>query len=1184
MIWLDDARLRKAEAIFRDLVELCPQDRSAAMLERCGSDVELRALVERLIACDTGGGDPLDSRIRFRPFVDGRLGPALPFRIGHYQVIREIGQGGMGVVYEAQQEHPHRAIALKVLRYALPSEDVLRRFQMEAEVLGRLNHPGIAHVYDAGVGEVRTPGGERMRLPFVAMELVRGQPLVEFAESHKLSVRHKLELMAHVCEAVNHAHQHGVIHRDLKPANILVVDEEGSEFRVQGSGQKDGGQSEIGSRKSAIPKILDFGIARVTRADFQNSTAHTGVGQIVGTLAYMSPEQVRGDPTQIDTRTDVYSLGLILYELLSGRLPYDLADLAIPEAMQALCEREPARLSSLDRSLQGELETIVAKAIAKDKARRYQSAAALGEDLRRYLRGEIIEARRDSAFYVLGKNLRRYRWPVAVLIGLMLSLALFGLYAAAQSQRYARLAVEEHEARVAAQRAQSAAAAAEHEAVAGRERATRETTRAESVTDFLLEMLSMTDPDVTQMRDMSVQKLLDSAADEIDAALSTQPQTEAAVRTAIGRAYASLGVLEDAEQQLARALQILDTQDGAEPQAVYKTLWPYAYVLNELGDVTWPEHWRRLRGMPAALLEQTHAPLAEAARAMCQCCEREFDAARSRLLVAEFVGQAESALALDDSAWLLIADALYIHGRDVSTRRQDADAADCLGQALAIQRRLLPPTHSRVFETLGILISAKIRATQYQEAESVARETIEVLRGVLPVDHWMVAEFEQRLGMCLVGQQRHAEAEVLLQRGLQRVIAAYGWTHRSVATALRYLITTYEALGRPADATEQRRLLAGALARLHQSSSLFSAGIAFGPEHAPLWTAMRGLRIALIAGSPEAPELLEQVLALRRSSLADDHELSALFVDVMSPWLDAYIHKRGFDEQVSLRGFQELLTMARSNPHLHPHKRAAASFWVAAALEALGDYQTGEPLAREAVLLAGDSRRKTPSRGGNVSSLLGGHLMGLGRYEEAELWLVEGYELLLRSLGSSHSATWGAWTRLVTLYARWGANSERLIPRLQHIMDSNPPAGVLDVWGWNVLVFPNMAMSVYEVALQALCRANELTPGDVQILKTLGMAHYRLGHFETALVCMRQADELRRAQWFPEGIPEDVAFITLSLQQLGRTEEARESFNRMCTLLSDDRPDHPIAKQLKIEVEHVLQMTCISAALPGTDP
>ena len=331
-------------------------------------------------------------------------------RLGNYRIVRKIAEGGMGAVYEAEQENPRRTVALKIVRAGFASDELLRRFQHEAQILGRLHHPGIAQVFEAGTAP--TPSGPQ---PFFAMELVDGEPLTEFAERHRLDVRGRLELMIKICDAVHHAHQKGVIHRDLKPANILV----------DARGQ---------------PKVLDFGVARATDSDVRNATLQTDVGQLLGTLPYMSPEQVAADPLELDTRSDVYALGVILYELLSGRRPYDLSAKMIHEAARVIRETDPVPISSIDRVFRGDVENIVEKALEKDKTRRYASAAELAVDIQRHLRDEPIVARPASTIYQLRKFARRNK--VVVLSASAVFVALVAGLIASRLQAVRAIAAE----------------------------------------------------------------------------------------------------------------------------------------------------------------------------------------------------------------------------------------------------------------------------------------------------------------------------------------------------------------------------------------------------------------------------------------------------------------------------------------------------------------------------------------------------------------------------------------------------------------------------------------------------------------------------------------------------------------------------------------------------------------------
>jgi eukaryotic-like serine/threonine-protein kinase len=398
----DPHRLR-VRALFAQAADLPPGERSAFLDAACRGEPELRSEVEGLLAYDSGFGvrddeegflkspllrapeaTPSESSSRPR-----RAEPGPPAHIGRYRILRRHGEGGMGTVYEAEQGNPRRTVALKVIRPGLLSPELLNRFRHEAQILGRLQHSGIAQVYEAGMSE----DGQ----PFFAMEFIQGMPLDEYARTRGLDAAARLELLAKVCDAVQHAHDKGVIHRDLKPANILV----------DASGQ---------------PKVLDFGVAHVTAADLATSSSRTQTGQLLGTLSYMSPEQVAGRPTGLDGRSDVYTLGVILFELLAHRLPYHFEHLPVHEVARVIQQEEPSRLGSVDTRYRGDIEIIAAKALEKDKTRRYASAEELASDIRRHLRGEVILARPASALYQLRKFARRHKALVAGASGIFAAL------------------------------------------------------------------------------------------------------------------------------------------------------------------------------------------------------------------------------------------------------------------------------------------------------------------------------------------------------------------------------------------------------------------------------------------------------------------------------------------------------------------------------------------------------------------------------------------------------------------------------------------------------------------------------------------------------------------------------------------------------------------------------------------
>jgi WD40 repeat protein len=427
---------RRVEELFDQAIDLDPARQAAFLDEQCGGDADLRAAVEEFLRLD---GQAQEAETLLRSPLSGlrppEVTPPQP-AVGRYRILGLVGQGGMASVYEAEQDRPNRRVALKVIRPGLLSPALLKRFEQEVEILGRLGHPGIAQIYEAGIAE----DGQ----PFFAMEFVRGLPLDEYARSRSLMVQDRLSLMARVCDAVQHAHDQGVIHRDLKPSNILV-DETGQ------------------------PKVLDFGVARATDADLLTGAGLTQTGQLLGTPSYMSPEQLAADSAAIDHRADVYALGVILFELLAHRLPSQVTNRPLAEVARLIVEEDAPRLGSINPELRGDVETIVAKALAKDRARRYASAADLAADIRRWLASEPILARPPSALYHLRQFARRHTGLVGGVLatGAALVLGLVGTIIFAvgetrqrgQAERNAAAAFQEkHEARFQAYRARIAAA------------------------------------------------------------------------------------------------------------------------------------------------------------------------------------------------------------------------------------------------------------------------------------------------------------------------------------------------------------------------------------------------------------------------------------------------------------------------------------------------------------------------------------------------------------------------------------------------------------------------------------------------------------------------------------------------------------------------------------------------------
>jgi eukaryotic-like serine/threonine-protein kinase len=666
----------------------------------------------------------------------------------------------MGVVYEAEQDQPRRLVALKVIKAAWASPELLRRFEAESQALGRLHHPGIAQIYEAGSAE--TGYGVQ---PFFAMELIHGMPLAEYADEKGLSTRQRLELTIQVCEAVEHAHQRGIIHRDLKPGNILV-DETGQ------------------------PKILDFGLARATDADTQ-ATRQTDVGQLLGTLAYMSPEQVLADPLALDTRSDVYALGVILYELLAGKLPYMLSKM-LHEAVRTIQETDPAPLSTVNRNYRGDVETIVAKALEKDKARRYASAAELAADIRHYLSDEPIVARPASAAYQLQKFARRHKALVAGVAAVFVALAAGVVVSTWQAVR-ARRAQKEAE---------------------------RQSAIAQAVNDFLQKDLLAQASAYNQAKpdpDMKVRTALDRAAQNIGGKFKDQPEVEASIRETLGETYTDLGLFPEARRQFDRTLALRKQLFGAEDAKTIETEYHFASMEQAVAKYDEAETMASQAYQTSLRVQGTNT--LQTMRLMQLLSWIDYkkgknDLAESLAKQALAVSQRVVSGDSTDTVHILgdLTAALAAQGKNQEAERMDrqrfemsrrvqgpegpdtesamndladdlmsekklSEAAALYAQAAAIRRRALGAEHPDTLVTLANLGAVYNNMGRFADAATVFEEVAPVSTRVLGPNNMNTLNIMENLGMAYSGLGRHDRAVALITQTLERKRRTYGAEH-----------------------------------------------------------------------------------------------------------------------------------------------------------------------------------------------------------------------------------------------------------------------------------------------------------------------------------------------------------------------------------------------------------------------
>src|SRR6266853_720966 len=530
-------------AVFTEALRLPPEERDRYLDEACKGDVEFRRRVEALLQAYEHAGDFLGRSAADRPARTAQAFPAGEKpgdRIGRYKLLQQIGEGGCGVVYMAEKEEPiRRRVALKIIKPGMDTKSVMARFEAERQALALMDHPNIAKVFDAGA----TESGR----PYFVMELVRGVKITDYCDGKSLTTEERLALFVQVCRAVQHAHQKGIIHRDIKPSNILVTTTEGG---------------------SALPVVIDFGIAKATTNQrLTDRTLFTAFEMLIGTPAYMSPEQADLSGVDVDTRTDVYSLGVLLYELLTGSPPFDggvLMKAGLDEIRRVIRERDPDRPSmrlitmaaadltttaqrrqsappALIRSVRGDLDWIVMKALEKDRRRRYETATGLALDVQRHLANEPISARPPSKLYKLQKAMLRNK---LLFIGIGVIALLMVISLIVVSALLARERRSRHVAEAAS-------------------------VKSQQVTKFLENMLNGVGPSIAAGQDTTImRKILDQTAERVGKEMTNQPAVEAELGTLIGRLYRQIGNFDRAEEMDRAALAIRRKQFGPEsPEA-----------------------------------------------------------------------------------------------------------------------------------------------------------------------------------------------------------------------------------------------------------------------------------------------------------------------------------------------------------------------------------------------------------------------------------------------------------------------------------------------------------------------------------------------------------------------------------------------------------------------------------------
>jgi tetratricopeptide (TPR) repeat protein len=789
---MSDARARhqRERELFEQAAALAGAARAAFLAAACGEDRALLDAVSALLVADeashTAGVLRLDLR---EPGPGAAADLAAGTLVGPFRILGVLGRGGMGTVYDAEQDRPRRRVALKVLHSGVTHPAALRRFEFETEVLGRLRHPNIAQVHQAGTARI-----DGVARPYFAMERVAGVPLTDHAAQHRLDLAEKIALLIDVCDAVDHANHGGVIHRDLKPANILV----------DGDGR---------------PKVLDFGIARAI--DGEDAALMTRAGQVVGTLAYMSPEQAAGDPGRVGVASDVHALGVVGYELLTGALPYPVVGVTVTRALQVLAEFEPVPLARHGRAFRGDLDTIFRKALERDAAVRYATAAELRDDLRRFLRHETISARPPSAIYQVRKFARRHR-------GLVAGAALAALALVAGTIASVTWAVRAEAAEV---------------------DATRSARLSKRVTDFVIDLFRAAAPEVAYGKLITAKDLVEQGRRRIEAEFAGEPLLRAELGGILGDVFAAMGDYPAAAPLVTRALDDLRASVPAnDPRLVDAT-----YAMGRLA-------------VQSGRLEEGRRQLEESL-ALHQRIGAGRDERVARCL--DGLGSVAQRSGEYDAAMAHFADALAIRAaagepRNIArtlmgvagTHQLRGDlpaAAAAYERALALLADVDDPSLTGALATnLGNL---RVAEGRLQDAETLFRRALALGEDLLGKEHPLLVRRLNNVAAVIAQDGRFDEATQLLQRAIALASTLDAGQDDGLASALQSLGNVRIARDDPA----------GALVHWGRAAAIFER---IGPRSAPLADVLENMAIAheRLQQHDEAAALRARVAAMRNGS------------------------------------------------------------------------------------------------------------------------------------------------------------------------------------------------------------------------------------------------------------------------------------------------------------------------------
>ncbi|HEY2952152.1 MAG TPA: serine/threonine-protein kinase [Verrucomicrobiae bacterium] len=1015
-------------SLFNEAAEITDAAERAAYLQRaCGDDASLRQRLDQLLKAhaDAGGFLAGPGATTMLPVTE-KPGD----RIGRYKLLQGIGEGGCGVVYMAEQEEPvRRRVALKVIKLGMDTKSVIARFEAERQALALMDHPNIAKVLDAGA----TDAGR----PYFVMELVKGVRITEYCDQNNLPTIARLDLFTQVCHAIQHAHQKGIIHRDIKPSNILVTLHDGV----------------------PVPKVIDFGIAKATDQRLTDKTFFTAFEQFMGTPAYMSPEQAEMSGLDIDTRSDIYALGVLLYELLTGKPPFDGKELlasGLDAMRRTIREQEPARPSTrltmelvaadvrrlhskseirdpkseeeevrassrrllqvkeLIPLLRGDLDWIVMKALEKDRTRRYDTANGLATDIARHLNNEPIVARPPTPIYRFQKMVRRNKLAFAAVSAVLAALIL-GL--GISTWMFFK---EKH---------------ARQRAVAAEKQAKTEASKSQQVAQFLKDMLEGVGPSVALGQDTTMlREILDKTAERIGKDLKDQPGVEAELRNTIGEVYRVLGQYEKAETMHREALAMRRKLLSNEHPAVADSLHNLARVLRGQGKLAEAETMHReALAMRRKLLGNEHPDVAKSLNNLGRVLERRGKLAEDETMQRDALVIQRKLLGNEHPD---VANSLHNLAAALGGQGKLAEAETMHREALARRRKLSGNEHPDVATSLNSLAVVLQAENKLAEAEKTQREALAMWTKLLGNDHPEVATSLHNLATVLLSQSRLAEAETMFREAVAMRRKLWGIEHSDVATSLGSLAVVLHRQGKLAEAETMFREALAMIKELLDN------------EYPNAVNLLYNLAVVLHDQGKlgEAETMYRETLACARRLATND---SPRIEGPMSYLAENLYRQRKYAEAERL--YRECLQSQLTHDVATEAKVVTTSASLGRLLadwawaehvskseipnpksETAGRAREAERLLRDCLASRLRGTNATGWRMGDARSRLGGALLAVAvtdaalsaearqtKLSEAESLLVEGNESLQQSRGADSKYKRDALIRLIHLYEAW---------------------------------------------------------------------------------------------------------------------------------------------------------------------